>query len=577
MWSLSCCLIFSCETAHSQTDYTIKSVERSTIHPNKLPYNIILIINDQETYHLAAAQGYELPARQILMQRGVTFRNHYTAAAMCSPSRATFLTGVPPQINGVFDQMEYPFVPDLNPHRANMGSMLKSLGYRTAYFGKFEMDKALLIDIKDTTNYSTLAKPYGFDHFNPDGDVGGTPLQGYKDDVYFVGEALRWLRENASNTSKPHQPFFLVISLLNPHDIMYADANLPQLPPVQKAVAPVIFPPPTNLIYAKHWQFALTPSLQDSLSAPGMPQALLQYQTGWSETFGYIPSDRKDMWQVYYNYYLNAIRDNDQRLQQIIDAMNEMDLWKNTIVILTADHGDMGGAHGGLRGKGPMAYEENAHIPLIIDHPHAPPGTSCFSLTSHLDLLPTLVGLTGAPAEKRLALTKELPGHDFSSLLTHPEEMSMRAIRPAVLFNYVGISTIDAKYLFNKMASTYLHKPVPPLTEIDLNKKGFLSFIFDGRYKFARYYAPNAFNTPQTLEDILKYNEIQLFDLKTDPNERQNLALAPEKNKALILRMNNLLNEMIAKEVGVNDGRFLPESVRPKTPPLTLSSENIKQ
>ena len=97
----------------------------ATKHP---PYNIILIINDQETYHLANAPGFQLPARKTLMQHGITFRNHYTAAAMCSPSRATFLTGAPPQTTGVFDQMEYSFVPSLNPTRMNMGSALKALG-----------------------------------------------------------------------------------------------------------------------------------------------------------------------------------------------------------------------------------------------------------------------------------------------------------------------------------------------------------------------------------------------------------------------------------------------------------------
>ena len=60
---------------------------------------------------------------------------------------------------------------------------------------------------------------------------------------------------------------------------------------------------------------------------------------------------------------------------------------------------------------------------------------------------------------------------------------------------------------------------------------GILSIVFDGRYKLARYYAPAAFNTPQTLEEILKNNDVQLFDLENDPNEMHNLALEPEKNR----------------------------------------------
>jgi arylsulfatase len=102
------------------------------------------------------------------------------------------------------------------------------------------------------------------------------------------------------------------------------------------------------------------------------------------------------------------------------------------------------------------------------------------------------------------------------------------------------------------------------LSAAKLDKRGFLSFVFDGRYKFTRYYAPTAFNTPQTMEEIFKGNDVQLFDLQKDPDEMHNLALAPEKNKELILRMNGLLNDLIAKEVGVNDGRFLTPIIGPK-------------
>ena len=85
--------------------------------------------------------------------------------------------------------------------------------------------------------------------------------------------------------------------------------------------------------------------------------------------------------------------------------------------------------------------------------------------------------------------------------------------------------------------------------------------MFDGRYKFGRYYAPTAFNTPRTLEEILGNNDIQLFDLHGDPEEMRNLALEPEKNGATILRMNELLNDLLAKEVSVNGGRFLSQII----------------
>ena len=53
----------------------------------------------------------------------------------------------------------------------------------------------------------------------------------------------------------------------------------------------------------------------------------------------------------------------------ILQAFDEMDLWRDTVIVFSADHGEMGGAHGGIKGKGPFAYEQNAHVPPLIAHP----------------------------------------------------------------------------------------------------------------------------------------------------------------------------------------------------------------
>jgi arylsulfatase len=547
------------------------AAETTTQGAGKTPRNIIFVICDQETYHLTARDDYKLPARQALMRHGVTFRNHYIASAMCTPSRAAFLTGQPPQVNGVFDQMEYSFQTSLSPDRPNMGSVLKGLGYQTAYFGKFEMDKPLLKD-RSTENYSAAAKPYGFDLFTATGDTPSGPHDGYTRDYYIAGQGVRWLRTNVPESRRSGKPFFVVLSFLNPHDIMFADANVPGMVPVQQPAVPVFMPPlPANAIYERQWDFALAPSLGESLTAKGMPAALEEYHKGWSGALGSVPNDRKDMWRIFYNYYLNCIRDNDRSLQLVVDALDEMDMWKDTAVVFTADHGEMAGAHGGLKGKGPFCYEANSHVPLIIAHPDAKPGTSCSALTSHLDLLPTFVGMTGLPEEKSSAAVKGLAGNNFTPLLASPEAAAIDANRKGVLFNYVGIATVDSKYLEATMVGLATRKAAPPLTDIDLNKRGFLSFTFDGRYKFGRYYAPDAFNAPKTLEQIFQYNDVQLFDLKDDPHETHNLALDREKNGETILRLNALLNDLMLREVGVNDGKFLPEAVRPKQPPLTFA------
>jgi arylsulfatase A-like enzyme len=527
------------------------------------PYNIVFIIVDQRVEKLLAGSEYVLPAMNALAARGVTFQKHYISAAQCSPSRASFLTGQPPQVTGVIDQMQFSFVRSLSPEMPNMGSVLKGLGYTTAYFGKFEMDKEIL-DPKPSVNYRDAAQAYGFETFGASGDIGSTPDSGYDNDLFIAGESARYLRAAAPDARKTGRPFFLVASFVNPHDVMYGNGNVPGQPPVQIPVVPAAIPPqPANSIYGQTWTFTLPESLDETLAAPGMPSALSEYKKGWDGWSGTIPTDRKDMWRIFYNYYLNTIQDVDRGIQHIVDAMDEMDLWRDTVVVFTADHGEMGGAHGGLKGKGPFVYEENIHVPLIVTHPKAKAGATCSALTSHLDLLPTFVGLTGLPDSNRPDAVRALPGHDFASLVADPESATVTQVRPAILFNYVGPSTVDGDFLNKTMDTQFKNEPSPPLSEANLTKRGLLALAFDGRYKFGRYYAPSSCNTPRTLAEILNDNDVQLFDLQEDPAEVRNLALEPEKNAATILRMNSLLNDLMTKEVGADACQLLGKAIGP--------------
>lgn len=529
------------------------------------PYNMVLIISDQESFRIHAPKDYELAARAELRRRGTSFERHYIASSMCTPSRGVMFSGQPPQVNGVFDEMQLGYVPSLSTERPSMGTAMRALGYETAYFGKFELQRDIIYP-KDTVNYQSALNEYGFGVFAPDGDKTGAPAQGYHTDNYSVAEGNRWLRTNAHALNEEGKPWLLVISMINPHDIMYADANLPGEKVQVSGVNATLTPPPRNRNYEREWEFPLPASRLEPVEGPGHPAAQMQYLAGWSYWLGDVPAARTDMWRIFYNYYLNLLRDNDRMMQTVLDTLTELDLWKNTIVVQTADHGELGGSHGGLRGKGPFPYEEQTHVPLVIVHPEHAGGTRCGAVTSHIDLVPTLAGLTGRSAEARAAATKGMPGHDLSPLLEKGESAAADSVRAGALFNYVCLLTIDATYL--KQVAPFLStgKWAPPLTAVrpDLGKRGFVSFAFDGRYKFVRYYAPDAFNTPKTLREILEWNDVELFDLENDPHEVHNLAVQAEEHADTILRMNALLNRLIAEEVGVNDGQFLPPAVRPK-------------
>jgi arylsulfatase len=82
--------------------------------------------------------------------------------------------------------------------------------------------------------------------------------------------------------------------------------------------------------------------------------------------------------------------------------------------------------------------------------------------------------------------------------------------------------------------------------------------VFDGRHKFTRYFAPLDRNHPKTVEELYQWNDVELFDLEEDPAETKNLAADKDANRELVGRMNAKLETVIKAEIGVDDGREMP-------------------
>jgi hypothetical protein len=102
---------------------------------------------------------------------------------------------------------------------------------------------------------------------------------------------------------------------------------------------------------------------------------------------GEIPNEAA-RWQRRHNYYLNCLRDVDRSIAVVLAELEASGLADRTIVVLTADHGDMDGAHQ-LHAKGAVAYREQNQVPLLIAHPSFEGGRECRAVTSHVDLAPT--------------------------------------------------------------------------------------------------------------------------------------------------------------------------------------------
>ena len=131
-------------------------------------------------------------------------------------------------------------------------------------------------------------------------------------------------------------------------------------------------------------------------------------------------------WQVYQNYYFNCIRDVDQHIAAVLDALDRLGLAENTIVVFTADHGERGGAHGGMLGKGADIYKETVRVPLIVRHPDVRGGELTDALASGVDLAPTLLGFAGLDDAARASDIPDLHGVDLRAAIANPRARTAR-------------------------------------------------------------------------------------------------------------------------------------------------------
>jgi arylsulfatase len=248
----------------------------------------------------------------------------------------------------------------------------------------------------------------------------------------------------------------------------------------------------------------------------------------------------------------------------VLAELDAAGLAERTIVILTSDHGDMDGAHQ-LHAKGAVAYREQNNVPLVICHPARAGGQRCQAITSHVDLAPTLVAMTGAPAERQKAIVKDLPGKDLSGLLAAPAQAGVNALHDGVLFNYNMFAYLDGDYLLKAVAFMQQGGDPKKLKESglvpDMMKRGAVRSIYDGRYVYTRYFSPKQHNRPTTLEDLYRLNDVELFDLQADPLEMSNLAYRKGEQRELVLAMNDKLNRLIDTEVGEDRGQMLPGGI----------------
>ena len=525
-------------------------------------YNILMILTDQER-HMTAAQmppGYRLPAHEKLATRGVVFENHQVASCVCTPSRSVIYTGQHIQNNGMFDNTNFPWSNDLSTDIPTVGDMLRRQGYYTAYKGKWH-----LTDEFETANelhaptriLSEEMAEYGFSDYFGIGDIIASTEGGFLHDGVIAAMTRSWLRGKATNLSADGTPWFMAVNLVNPHDVMYYNTDLAGKPARQTSMAMMrMNRDPNTAQFRRQWDVKLPSSRHQAVSGPDRPAAHLDYADARSALVGRVPNE-DDRWHRLNNYYFNCIQTVDNHVLSILDELDDQGLADSTIIIYTADHGELGGAHG-INGKGATAYQEQNNVPFIVSHPDVAGGQRCKAVTSHLDIAATLVSMAGGQSRVRMGL----PGSDISTLLGEPEAASFDAIRPGALYNYNMFAYIDSDLLMN--VSRFIREGGKPEDlpnqgyRPDLTKRGAIRSVFDGRYKLNRYFSPQEHHTPRSLEELYASNDVELFDHESDPQEMRNLAADGQRKGDLLVAMNDKLNALIESEVGEDTGQMLP-------------------
>ena len=364
--------------------------------------NVILFLTDQERAIQHFPQNWlrqNLPGMRRLQRHGLNFESACCSACMCSPSRTSLMTGYFPAQHQVkntleenmpaekgYEQDEMPLPSEM----PNIATVMKAAGYNVVYKGKWHCSKP---EKEGEAKPSDLEK-YGFGRWDPpDAGANQNPPEaggGFIDnDGRFVnakGEAAAGAEgaiEYLGSAAAQQQPFFMVISLVNPHDVLFYPSKTFSESGYDDTWLE------GDMEVPETWK-------EDLLSKPSVQRQFRRIMGFTGEP------ENKAQARRYLNFYGNLMRSSDNYLVNVLDKLEETGLFDDTLIVRTSDHGEMGLSHGGLRQKNFNFYEETLRVPLVYSNPKLfPRPQTTDALVSHVDLLPTLAGLVKAPKSAR--------------------------------------------------------------------------------------------------------------------------------------------------------------------------------
>jgi arylsulfatase A-like enzyme len=295
----------------------------------------------------------------------------------------------------------------------------------------------------------------------------------------------------------------MVVSLLNPHDIAYYPRGF------------------SGDVVRPDWQVELPLNFEDDPATK--PTVHRQYASGAALIRGSIADDDTATWKRLLNTYCDLIVNTDDRLAAVVKALHTSGAMDDTVIIRTADHGEMGGSHRAI-GKGPMIYDEQLRMPLSISWPEkfVSQGARTEALADSVDILPTCLELSG-----------------LADPVSRYPWLRGQSLVPAVE-DPVGTRGKD----FTVTTCDEVWSP-QDFAGVGKPWKRHVRAAVSGRFKVARYVAMAG--KPQ--KELTDEQEYELYDLKDDPYELRNLARDPAY-KALLDDMLARLRELESERLG---------------------------
>jgi arylsulfatase len=405
----------------------------------------------------------------------------------------------------------------------------------------------------------------------------GAPLQGAQLDGAAVFETVDWLEHRAPQLD---QPWLLVCSLVNPHDIMFYQSDPIERPHPKGAIAGLQSTQQRLSWFDRTWDVGMPDNFADDYRL--QPFGVRHYKELFDLNYGRVPDDRTDLWLRRRNYLINCMRLVDHEFGRVLDALDRLGLAEDTVVVFTGDHGEMNGAHR-MTQKGAIHFDEAAIVNLTVRAPGGPQGKRTAAVGSHLDLAPTLLefaGLTEAEIRERYP---HLKGRSLRAAILDPASNgprgSGRGTGDGALLCWDGLHSLDKDWAISgalqsltDMGVEEADPDVDPLERKrsrlqaagweygapDFRKRTFFRAVVDGRYKLVRWFSPEEYGNPGTYEELYATSDVTLHDLTNDPGEMENLGHPehPHHDRALVERMLAKLHALVEREIGEDRAPF---------------------